>query len=661
MKRNLRWILVSILVFSLSFSFLLSETKGLTEVDLMIIDGTIITMDGERRVIEDGALAISGDRIVDVGLTGELQSKYRPKRTINAKNKVVMPGLIDGHGHSGHTLVKTMGMGRARGWWEACERIYAEGSDEDFWRADALLAALERLKFGVTCGITYFGGGDSIMRTDDPKYGDLHLAAVKKVGIREFLAVGPRRPPFPRKFSHWDGENRQDVLVSFEQQLKTCKILIERWHGEANGRLNLCMMFPVHHSERDTPTAAELEKMKHQANAVRDLTKKYGLLFTQDGHTSTTIKFAHEELGILGPDSLLSHCTEITDEEIQICKANDIKVIHNPSANYSIRGRCPVTELLDAGVTVMLGSDATGPDRSYDMFRHMFQCMRYHRFHFRDANVLPAGKVLEMVTIDAARALGLEDEIGSLESGKKADVILIDMFKPHLVPANMPVHRVAYFANGNDVDTVIVDGQILMENRKVNTVNEAEVIELAEKAIADAIKRTNLQHLLTLPERFWGVSNGAPQLEKRVTEAEANTITNGVLKIWNKADFSKAHDLYAPGYVRHHPTPSANVSFEDFKNTVIALHDSFPDCSFTFNDTLIEDDKIIVFATFTGTNTGPLEELPPTGKKASVSGVYVFRIAEGKIAEEWTYFNLLSYYQQLGFTLAPPSPSNPRE
>lgn len=509
--RKIPWILAIVLVLCVSSRFLMSESVNPQTVDIIISGGTIITMDKERRVIEDGALAIVGDRIAAVGNTRELLSKYKAKRVIDAKNKVAMPGLIDGHGHSGHTLVKTMGMGRPQAWWQACELIYAQGSDEDFWRADALLAALERLKFGVTCGITYFGGGDSVMRTDDPKYGDLHLSAVEKVGIREFLAVGPRRPPFPRKYSHWDGEKRRDVMVTFEEQLETCETLIERWHGKANGRLNLCIMFPVHHSERETLTRAELEDMKRRSKATRALTKKYNLLFTQDGHTRTTIKFAHEELGILGPDSLLSHCTEITDEEIQICEANGIKVIHNPSAHYSIRGRCPVPELLDAGVTVMLGSDATGPDRSYDMFRHMFQCMRYHRFHFRDASVLPAGKVLEMVTIDAARALGLEDDIGSLEPGKKADVILIDMFKPHLVPANMPVHRVTYFANGNDVDTVIVDGEVLMENRKVRTVNEAEVIKLAEKAIKDAIERTGLQDLLTLPDRFWGVTTGLSQ------------------------------------------------------------------------------------------------------------------------------------------------------
>ncbi len=158
---------------------------------------------------------------------------------------------------------------------------------------------------------------------------------------------------------------------------------------------------------------------------------------------------------------------------------------------------------MDAGVTVMLGSDGVAPDRSYDMFRHMFQAMRYHRFFFRDDTVLPPGKVLEMVTIDAARALGMEKDLGSLEAGKKADVILIDMFKPHLYPLNMPVYRVAYYANGNDVDTVIVNGEVLMEGRRVRTVDEAEVLELAQREAELAIKRTGLESLLAIPPKFW--------------------------------------------------------------------------------------------------------------------------------------------------------------
>jgi 5-methylthioadenosine/S-adenosylhomocysteine deaminase len=479
--------------------------------DLLIVGGTIITMDPQRRVIEDGAVAITADRITEVGLAADLRAKYAAKKTLDAKNKVVMPGLIDGHGHAGHGLVKSLGTDIAGEWYRACEIIYAEGSTEGFWRADALLTSLERLKFGVTCGVTFFGGGDSVMRTDDPRYGDQHLRALEEVGIREFLAVGPRRPPFPRKYSHWSGGSRRDVMVSFEDQLRTCETLIQRWHGKADGRLNICMMFPTAHPESTILDDTGFQDLLKQAHATRALSRKYGLLFTQDGHSRGTVKFAHEKLGILGPDTLLSHATDLTEEEIEICRETGTRIVHNPSAIASMTGRCPVPELLDAGVTVMLGSDGVAPDRSYDMFRHMFQAMRYHRFYYRDPSILPPGKVLEMVTIDAARALGLEKELGSLEAGKKADVILIDMFKPHLFPLNMPVYRVAYYANGNDVDTVIVNGRVLMENRQVKTVDEAQVLELAQKETEDALNRTGLSRLLAIPDHFWGVSKGLPQ------------------------------------------------------------------------------------------------------------------------------------------------------
>jgi 5-methylthioadenosine/S-adenosylhomocysteine deaminase len=152
----------------------------------------------------------------------------------------------------------------------------------------------------------------------------------------------------------------------------------------------------------------------------------------------------------------------------------------------SIIGRCPVPELLEAGVTVCLGSDAGAPDRGFDMFRHMAQAMHYHRRHFRDPAVLPDGKALELCTIDAARALGLADQIGSLEVGKRADIILLDGRKPHLWPPVMSLNRVTHFANAADVDTVLVDGRVLMENRKVPHLNLADTLTEAE-AEADRV------------------------------------------------------------------------------------------------------------------------------------------------------------------------------
>lgn len=475
----------------------------LEPADILITRGTVITMDPERRVLENGAVAIVEDRIAAIGPSEELEARFAPRQLLDAGRSVVMPGLIDGHGHAGHGLVKSLGTDTGE-WFGACETIYAHGSTEGFWRADALLTAVERLRFGVTTGLAFFGGGDSVMRTDDPRYGDAYLKAIRDVGVRWILALGPRRPPFPRVFTHWEGETRHDVEVTFQQQLETTETLIRRWHGEGDGRIQIAIMFPTHHPARMQLTEVEFQDLVARTRAARDLSRKYGLLFTQDGHTQGSVKFAHEILDILGPDALLSHATELTEEEIRICAETDTRIVHNPSAIASIRGRCPVTELLDAGVTVMLGSDGVAPDRSYDMFRHMFQAMRYHRFHFRDPDVLPAGKVLEMATIDAARALGLEDEIGSLEVGKKADIILVDLFRPHLYPPNMPLYRVAYFANGNDVKTVIVDGQVLMLDRQVKTVDEARVLELADKELKAALDRTGLHHLVETPEGFWG-------------------------------------------------------------------------------------------------------------------------------------------------------------
>ena len=178
-------------------------------------------------------------------------------------------------------------------------------------------------------------------------------------------------------------------------------------------------------------------------------------------------------------------------------------IVHNPSAVMSIRGRCPVPELIEAGVTVLIGSDGAAPDRGYDMFRHMAQAMHYHRRHFRDPLVLPPGKALEMVTIDAARGLGLADEIGSIEVGKRADPTLVDMAKPHLYPPNMPVTRIAHFANAADVDAVVVDGRVLMRGRRVATIDEREVLEEARVECELMLDRAGLRHLTVEPDDYW--------------------------------------------------------------------------------------------------------------------------------------------------------------
>jgi cytosine/adenosine deaminase-related metal-dependent hydrolase len=162
-----------------------------------------------------------------------------------------------------------------------------------------------------------------------------------------------------------------------------------------------------------------------------------------------------------------------------------------------------VPALLDAGASVAIGSDGTAPDRSYDMFRHMWQAMHYHRTHHKDPMLLPPGKVLEMITCDAAACLGLEDTVGSLAVGKAADVILVDLRRPHLYPPTQPLYRLTCFAVGSDVATVIVGGRVLMRDRVVAHVDEEAVLDRAAAETKAMLDRTGLHAMLETPRGFW--------------------------------------------------------------------------------------------------------------------------------------------------------------
>jgi 5-methylthioadenosine/S-adenosylhomocysteine deaminase len=472
--------------------------------DTLITHGIVVTMDPQRRVIEDGAVAITGDRIVAVGTTTEVTAAHTAGKTIDARRKIVMPGMVDAHAHAGHGFIKTLGAGRSDLWYEACGHTYTQASPPEFWRAEAQLAALERLRFGVTTGVSLLGGGDTILRTDEPVYGDAHCDGVVEVGTRSLVAVGPTRPPHPHTYGRWEGGTAVTYPVSFEQQHTTCETLIKSWHGRHGKRINIALITPTLREEhRKDLSAADMDLAIAQAIKVSRLARDNGLVFTQDGHTTGSVSFAHQ-LGILGPEALLSHATGLTSDEIRICAETNTRIAHNPSAIASVLARCPAIELMDAGVTVALGSDATAPDRSGDMFRHMQQCMHYHKTFFRDPAVLPPGKALEMCTIDGARALGLEKEIGSLEIGKKADVVLVDMARPHLYPLHMPVFRLVCFANGNDVSTVIVDGRMLMEDRHVLSVDEGKVLDTAQREAEHMLDRGKFRALLAPQNTFWG-------------------------------------------------------------------------------------------------------------------------------------------------------------
>ena len=457
------------------------------EADLLITGGIVITIDGTRRVLADGAVAVVGQSIAAVGPSAEVQQRFpQAKRHIDARGMAVLPGFVDTHAHAGHALVKSLGAS-GDDWMSITGRIYARAADADFWRAEALLSGIERIKCGTTTTCLLLGGGPDVMRSDDTSAADAHCAAIATLGLREVLAVGVSRPPYPNIYLDWDAPGApRERTISAEHELEVTEAVIRRWHGKADGRIRIAVEFPVLAAAAWAPGLARI------AEAARALSRTNRTLFVQDGHRQGTIAAQERFAGIAGPDALYGHAIDLTEDDIAVLVRTGAKIAHNPSALMSVRGRCPAPELMARGVVVGIGSDAPAPDRPFDMFRHMFQAMRYHARHFRSETALPATRVLEMATIEGARALGLEAEIGSLEPGKKADIILVDLMKPHLAPIGSPVRRLATFANGADVDTVIVDGRVLMAGRTVAGVDERAIIAEAGIAAARAAGRIGL-------------------------------------------------------------------------------------------------------------------------------------------------------------------------
>jgi 5-methylthioadenosine/S-adenosylhomocysteine deaminase len=479
----------------------------MTELDLLIDNGTVITLDAERRVLENASVAVQGERIVDVGPAHELRARWRSRQTLDARRKAVLPGLIDCHAHAGHGLLRTLGTGGAPGaWMRAAQQIYIRDTDEHFWHAEAALAALEKLRGGVTCGVSLLGGGDSIMRVDDARYARAHCDAFDAAGLRSVLAVGPSKPPTPRRYRTWSDSGFTDADIGLETMLNVCEQIVREQHARAGGRIQVAVCVPVYAPMHDAAQRALEPQFQALSRACAELAARHGLGLTQDGHRAGTIAQA-AALGLLGPRAYLSHSIDLTEDDIAAAHAAGAHIVHNPSAVMAIKGRCPVPELIERGVNVVIGSDGSAPDRGYDMFRHMFQAMHYQRRHFRDPDVLPHGKALEMVTIDAAHALGLQHEIGSLEVGKQADIVLVDLFKPHLMPLNMPVLRVTCFANAADVDTTIVAGRVLMQGRRVTHLDETQVLEQAQTACERMLARSGLAALTADPARLWGASH----------------------------------------------------------------------------------------------------------------------------------------------------------
>jgi cytosine/adenosine deaminase-related metal-dependent hydrolase len=476
--------------------------------ELLFHDATVITMDAGRTILERASVAIRGERIVEVGPAAALRDKYSAARVIDCSRKAVLPGMVDLHGYLGGSLLKSAGQNLSGGARRTMlENLLPDFTDEEWWEADAQLNALERLKMGTTCMFSMMGGNGT--RTDDVVFTQIAARALERIGLRTRIGVGPARPPWPRRFAYWRDGMRSERMVSFDEVMENCDRILSQ--QRASGSIvdyGLALSRIGNRNEHDPVWSAEREQwVRKQAEAVLHLQKKHGVTFWTHMY-GNAVEYAHDQkLGLLGPQTVLSHCTGISERAIGIMRDTGTHAAHHPRAAriFTYPGRCPVPELIDAGVTVALGSDAPST-HNCDLFLDMKAAIDQQRIHFKDPDLLPPGKVLEMATIDGCKALGLDHELGSVEVGKKADLITVDLFQPHLYPLDMLVYRLVYNATGADVADVTVSGRLVMADRRLQTVDEAEVLAHAQDVYRRFVERAQLREHTRNSERFWGVS-----------------------------------------------------------------------------------------------------------------------------------------------------------
>lgn len=438
-------------------------------LDILIKNANIVTVNKEREVFFDGALAIKNDRIVAVGNTEDVIKEYKDaKKVIEANGKVIFPGFINTHNHLFQTLLKGLGDDMVLKDWLATMTFPAAKyiTREDTYMA-AMLGCMEGMHSGITTMVDY------MYPHNRENLCDGIIEAYKELGIRGILGRGTMNTG--SQFGVPEGI-MQDVATAE----KDVRRLFEKYHNAENGRIKIWVA-PAAMWSNTKEMLRMLWKVtnEHKSHFTVHISETpFDREATKELHGKVDIELL-EDLGIVGPNVLMVHCVYLTEEDMELTKKYDMKISHNTASNmYLSSGVAPVPEMLKKGITVSLGVDGAASNNSQDMIELMKLTALQHKVNKRDPLAISAEKVLELATIDGARAIGLEDEIGSLEIGKKADLVIFNpLLTPKSIPLHNPVSTLVYSSSMNNIEGMIVDGRIIMEDSKILTVkNEKEIL-----------------------------------------------------------------------------------------------------------------------------------------------------------------------------------------
>ncbi len=432
--------------------------------DLMITDGTVLTMNPENTVFEHGTVVVSDGKIVAVG-GPELTAKYQAKKVLDVKGDIVMPGLINTHTHGSMTVFRSLGD-------DVPDRLHRyifplenKLVSRDMVRTGANLANIEMIKGGVTTYADMYYFEDEVAKTVD-KAG---LRAVLGETIINFPVADAQTP-----------EEGIAYAVRFINEYKDHPRITPAFapHAPYTNTTENLQKIAALSEELNVPVMIHLAETDREKEEIAKRT----------GGKSPVQYMA--DIGALNNRLLAAHVIMADDNDLDLLKKYDVGVAHNISANTkSAKGVAPVTQMLEKGIRTGLGTDGPMSSNTLTTMNELNLVGKIHKLETKNRAAMPPLTVVEMATKGSARALHMDDKIGSLETGKLADIIVVDTKAPNMVPVYSPYAALVYGANGANVRHTIVDGVILMEDRQLLTVNENEIIQDTQR-LAEKVRET---------------------------------------------------------------------------------------------------------------------------------------------------------------------------
>jgi len=448
-------------IFPFAVSLLYAQTTSSSKqhADTIISGGIVVTMDPQRHIYDDGAVAVKGDEIVAVGPRSEIEAKYESGQTVDARNTLVLPGFINGHTHVPMTLFRGLHDDVTLNDWLYKYIFPAEKQNvtEDFVRWGTRLAAAEQIRAGVTTFADMYYFEDAIAEE------------TKAAGMRGVL--GETFIDFPTP----DNKNNAAMLSYSEAFLK-------KWQGDPLIHASVAPHSIYTCSQKTLQDAAALARKYHAPILIHVAEMKKEWEDSEKNNGASPVQYL-ERIGVLGPDVVAAHCIFVDATDRKILAQHNVGCVHNPSSNMMLAsGVSPVPEMRTAGIAVGLGTDGpAGSNNDLDLMEEIDLAAKLAKITKMSPLALNAPAVVEMATIEGARALHMEKEIGSLEVGKKADLILISLDKPNAVPMYDVYAQIAYALKGSDVETVMIGGRFVMRDHKLLTVDEPAAVAKARE------------------------------------------------------------------------------------------------------------------------------------------------------------------------------------